>query len=186
LPEFDAYGVVRERHGSKVTGIVPSNTYPCADGKFIIIGGNGDSIFKRLMTAAGRPDIAEDPTFARNHDRVRHEAEIDAAISAWTQQHPFDDVLAALEAADVPAGPIYSIADQVKDPHFQARGLFERVTLEDGDTVLLPRLAPQLSGTPGETRWPGPAVGAHNREVYGDLLGLSDADLERLRGDGVI
>jgi crotonobetainyl-CoA:carnitine CoA-transferase CaiB-like acyl-CoA transferase len=186
LPEYDSYGVIRERHGSKVTGIVPSNTYPCADGKFIIIGGNGDSIFKRLMTAAGRADIAEDPKFARNHDRVKHEAEIDAAITAWTQQHAFDDVLAALEAADVPAGPIYSIADQVKDPHFQARGLFERVTLEDGDTVLLPRLAPQLSDTPGETRWPGPPIGAHNREVYGDLLGLTEADLDRLRRDGVI
>jgi crotonobetainyl-CoA:carnitine CoA-transferase CaiB-like acyl-CoA transferase len=186
LPEFDAYGVVRERHGSKVTGIVPSNTYACADGKFIIIGGNGDSIFKRLMTAAGRPDMADDPKFARNHDRVKHEAEIDAAISAWTQQHPFDEVLTALEAADVPAGPIYSIADQVRDPHFQARGLFERVTLADGDTVLLPRLAPQLSDTPGETRWPGPAVGAHNREVYGELLGIDDAELARLRAAGII
>jgi len=186
LPEFDSYGVVRERHGSKVTGIVPSNTYACSDGKFIIIGGNGDSIFKRLMIAAGRPDMAESPKFARNHDRVTNEAEIDAAISAWTQQHPFDDVLAALEAADVPAGPIYSIADQLKDPHFQARGLFERVTLEDGDTVLLPRLAPQLSDTPGETRWPGPPVGAHNREVYGDLLGLDDAALARLKDVGVI
>jgi len=186
LPEFDSYGVVRERHGSKVTGIVPSNTYACSDGKFIIIGGNGDSIFKRLMIAAGRPDMAEDPKFARNHDRVMNEAEIDAAISAWTQRHPFDDVLAALEAADVPAGPIYSIADQLKDPHFQARGLFERVTLDDGDTVLLPRLAPQLSDTPGETRWPGPPVGAHNREVYGDLLGLDDAALARLKDAGVI
>jgi crotonobetainyl-CoA:carnitine CoA-transferase CaiB-like acyl-CoA transferase len=186
LPEFDAYGVVRERHGSKVTGIVPSNTYPCSDGKFIIIGGNGDSIFKRLMTTAGRADMANDPKFARNHDRVQNEPEIDAAITAWTQQHPFDDVLAALEAADVPAGPIYSIADQVNDPHFQARGLFERVTLEDGDTVLLPKLAPQFSDTPGETRWPGPAVGAHNREVYGELLGLDEAELARLQRDGVI
>jgi crotonobetainyl-CoA:carnitine CoA-transferase CaiB-like acyl-CoA transferase len=186
LPEYDAYGVVRERHGSKVTGIVPSNTYPCCDGKFIIIGGNGDSIFRRLMTTAGRPDMANDTKFARNQDRVRHEAEIDAAISAWTERHPFDDVLAALEAADVPAGPIYSIADQVTDPHFLARGLFERVTLEDGETVLLPRLAPQLTGTPGETRWPGPAVGAHNREVYGDLLGLDDTELARLQREGII
>ena len=109
-----------------------------------------------------------------------------ASISAWTQQHPFDDVLAALEAADVPAGPIYSIADQVKDPHFQARGLFERVPLDDGDSVLLPRLAPQLSDTPGETRWPGPPVGAHNREVYGELLGLDEAELARLQAAGVI
>jgi crotonobetainyl-CoA:carnitine CoA-transferase CaiB-like acyl-CoA transferase len=138
------------------------------------------------MTTAGRPDMADDPKFARNHDRVRHEAEIDAAISAWTQQHAFDDVLAALEAADVPAGPIYSIADQVRDPHFQARGLFERVPLADGETVLLPRLAPQFSETPGETRWPGPPVGAHNREVYCELLGIDDAELARLQRDGVI
>jgi crotonobetainyl-CoA:carnitine CoA-transferase CaiB-like acyl-CoA transferase len=186
LPEFDSYGVVRERHGSKVTGIVPSNTYACSDGKFIIIGGNGDSIFKRLMVAAGRADMAEDPRYARNHDRVTHEAEIDAAISAWTQRHPFDDVLAALEAADVPAGPIYSIADQVQDPHFRARGLFERVSLADGDTVLLPRLAPQLSDTPGETRWPGPPVGAHNREVYGELLGIDETELARLQAAGII
>jgi crotonobetainyl-CoA:carnitine CoA-transferase CaiB-like acyl-CoA transferase len=186
LPEFDTYGVVRERHGSKVTGIVPSNTYRCGDGKFIIIGGNGDSIFKRLMIAAGRLDMAEDPRYARNHDRVRHEEDIDAAISAWTERHPFDDVLAALERAGVPAGPIYSIADQVCDPHFQARGLFEQVTLPDGEAVTLPRLAPCLSETPGGTRWPGPPLGAHNREVYGELLGLTEADLERLRGDAII
>src|SRR4029453_14110203 len=99
VPEYTTYGVVRERHGSKVTGIVPSNTYACADGKFIIIGGNGDSIFKRLMVAAGRMDLAEDPRLARNDGRVRHEAEIDEAITAWTRAHPFDVVLASLEAA---------------------------------------------------------------------------------------
>jgi crotonobetainyl-CoA:carnitine CoA-transferase CaiB-like acyl-CoA transferase len=186
LPEYDSYGVVRERHGSKVTGIVPSNTYRCADGKFIIIGGNGDSIFKRLMVTAGRPDMAESPKFARNHDRVRNEAEIDDAISAWTERHPFDDVLRALEAADVPAGPIYSIADQKNDPHFQARGLFEPVTLPDGDQVTLPRLAPVLSETPGETRWPGPPLGAHNAEVYGGLLGLDETQLASLKAAGII
>lgn len=186
LPEFATAGVVRERHGSKVTGIVPSNTYRCADGKFIIIGGNGDSIFKRLMTVAGRADMAEDARYARNHDRVRNEVAIDEAISAWTERHPFDDVLAALEAAGVPAGPIYSVADQMQDPHFQARGLFEPVTLPDGDTVTLPRFAPVLSETPGATRWPGPALGAHNRDVYGGLLGLTDEELARLGRDGVI
>lgn len=186
LPEFATAGVVRERHGSKVTGIVPSNTYRCADGKFIIIGGNGDSIFKRLMTVAGRADMAEDARYARNHDRVRNEAAIDEAISAWTERLPFDDVLAALEAAGVPAGPIYSVADQMQDPHFQARGLFEPVTLPDGDSVTLPRFAPVLSETPGATRWPGPALGAHNKDVYGGLLGLTDEDLARLGRDGVI
>jgi crotonobetainyl-CoA:carnitine CoA-transferase CaiB-like acyl-CoA transferase len=186
LPEFDTYGVVRERHGSKVTGIVPSNTYRCADGKFIIIGGNGDSIFKRLMIAAGRRDMAEDAKYARNHDRVCNEAAIDEAISAWTEAHPFDDVLKALEAAGVPAGPIYSIADQVRDPHFQARGLFEQATLPDGEPVMLPRLAPVLTETPGSTRWPGPPLGFHNREVYCGLLGLDPAEVDRLQQAGII
>jgi formyl-CoA transferase len=186
VPEYATYGHVRERHGSKVTGIVPSNSYPCADGKFIIIGGNGDSIFKRLMVAAGRPDLADDPRVARNDGRVRHEEEIDAAITAWTSRHPFDEVLAALDAADVPAGPIYSVADQLDDPHFRARGLFENVTLPDGEHVTVTTFAPQLSHTPGETRWPGPPLGAHNRDVYGGLLGVSDEELADLRDRGVI
>jgi crotonobetainyl-CoA:carnitine CoA-transferase CaiB-like acyl-CoA transferase len=186
VPEYAAYGVIRERQGSKLSGIAPTNTYPCADGKFIIIGGNGDSIFKRLMIAAGRPDMADDPRYARNDDRVRHEEEIDAAISAWTSGLAFDEALTALEAAGVPAGPIYSVADQMCDPHFQARGLFEDVTLDDGDSVTLPSLSPRLSATPGGTEWPGPALGAHNREVYGGMLGLSDEELAGLRERGAI
>ena len=186
VPEYAKYGLVRGRHGSKVTGIVPSNTYPCADGKFIIIGGNGDSIFRRLMVAAGRGDLAEDARLARNDGRVRHEAEIDDAISAWTRQHPFEHVVAALDAAGVPAGPIYSVVDQMNDPHFRARGLFEEVSLPDGDTVTIPGMAPRLSATPGATTWPGPPLGAHNREVYGGLLGLSDEQLEDLKARGVI
>lgn len=186
VPEYDTAGIVRERHGSKVTGIVPSNTYQCADGRYIIIGGNGDSIFKRLMIAAGRPDLAEDPRLARNDGRVRHEAEIDEAIEAWTRQHPFAEVLAALEKAGVPAGPIYSVEDQLRDPHFQARGLFERLPLPDGDTVLLPAIAPKLSETPGATEWPGPPLGAHNDEVYRGLLGLSERELDELKARGAI
>jgi len=186
LSEYHKCGVVRERHGSKVTGIVPSNTYPCADGRYIIIGGNGDSIFKRLMVVCGRPDMAEDARFARNHDRVQQEEAIDAAISAWTRERSFDEALAALEQAGVPAGPIYSIEDQMRDPHFHARELFEEVTLPDGDTVMLPSLAPKLTGTPGRTQWPGPPLGAHNADVYGGLLGLSDAEIRALRESGVI
>jgi crotonobetainyl-CoA:carnitine CoA-transferase CaiB-like acyl-CoA transferase len=188
VPEFDKFGLVRERQGSKLTGIVPTNTYQCGDGKFIIIGGNGDSIFKRLMTAAGRPDMAADPRFARNNDRVAHEAEIDEAITAWTRQHTFDEVLAALEQAEVPAGAILNVADQVAHPHFQARGLFERVPIpqDPDDTVLLPKFAPFLSATPGGTDWAGPPLGAHNREVYGGLLGLTDAELDALKEKGAI
>jgi crotonobetainyl-CoA:carnitine CoA-transferase CaiB-like acyl-CoA transferase len=186
VPEYATYGHVRERHGSKVTGIVPSNSYECADGKFIIIGGNGDSIFKRLMVAAGRPDLADDPRVARNDGRVRHEQEIDAAISAWTRAHPFDVVLAALEHAGVPAGPIYSVADQMQDPHFHARGLFEDVTLPDGEKVTVTTFAPQLSDTPGGTEWAGPPLGAHNNEVYGGLLSLSEAQIASLRERGIV
>jgi crotonobetainyl-CoA:carnitine CoA-transferase CaiB-like acyl-CoA transferase len=186
VPEYATYGHVRERHGSKVTGIVPSNSYECADGKFIIIGGNGDSIFKRLMVAAGRPDLADDPRVARNDGRVRHEQEIDAAISAWTRAHPFDVVLAALEHAGVPAGPIYSVADQMQDPHFHARGLFEDVTLPDGEKVTVTTFAPQLSDTPGGTEWAGPPLGAHNNEVYGGLLSLSEAEIASLRERGIV
>jgi len=138
------------------------------------------------MVTAGRPDMAESPKFARNHDRVRNEQEIDDAISAWTESLPFDEVLKRLEAADVPAGPIYSIADQKNDPHFQARGLFESVTLPDGDQVTLPRLAPVLSDTPGETRWPGPPLGAHNDEILAEVLGLKPAEIETLRQEGVL
>jgi crotonobetainyl-CoA:carnitine CoA-transferase CaiB-like acyl-CoA transferase len=188
VPEYDKLGVVRERQGSKISGIVPTNTYPCKDCKHIIIGGNGDSIFKRLMQAAGRPEMAADPQFARNNDRVAHEAEIDAAITAWTSQHPFDEVLSALEQAEVPAGAILNVADQVNHPHFQARRLFERVPLptDPDDTVLLPRVAPFLSETPGGTDWAGPPLGAHNRDVYGGLLGLSDEAIAALRAKGAI
>lgn len=188
VPEYDKFGVVRERQGSKLTGIVPTNTYPCRDGKYIIIGGNGDSIFKRLMRAAGRDDMADDPRFARNNDRVAHEAEIDAAITAWTTTHTFDEVLAALEQAEVPAGAILNVADQVAHPHFQARGLFERVPVPEDpdDTVLLPKFAPFLSATPGGTDWAGPPLGAHNCEVYGGLLGLSDARIAELKAAGAI
>jgi crotonobetainyl-CoA:carnitine CoA-transferase CaiB-like acyl-CoA transferase len=188
VPEYDKFGLVRERQGSKLTGIVPTNTYPCKDGKYIIIGGNGDSIFRRLMTAAGRPDMAADPRFAHNNDRVQHEREIDDAITAWTSRHSFDEVLSALDAAEVPAGAILNVADQIAHEHFQARGLFERVPLpaDPDDTVLLPRFAPFLSATPGGTAWAGPSLGAHNEDVYGGLLGLSGEELARLKADGVI
>ena len=186
VPEFDTAGIVRERSGATVSGIVPTNTYPCKDGKYIIICGNGDSIFQRLMRAAGRPDMAADTRFAHNNDRVEHEREIDEAIASWTKAHTFDDVLSTLERAEVPAGAIYSVADQVNDPHFQARGLFERVALSDGDSVLLPTISPKMSTTPGGTNWPSPPLGAHNEEVYGGLLGLGQDELERFRADEVI
>ncbi|MBX7219105.1 MAG: CoA transferase [Blastocatellia bacterium] len=186
LSEYDFFGEIRERQGAKLTGIVPTNTYRCKDGKYVIIGGNGDSIFKRLMVAAGRPDMAADPRLADNTGRVTHEKEIDDAISAWTEQHPFEHVFAAMEAVGVPVGPIYNAADMMSDPHYQARNVFESVTLPDGNPVKLPTMAPKLTGTPGGTDWIGPELGAHNEEIYGGRLGFSPAEIEALQQEKII
>ena len=186
LPEYATAGVIRERQGSTVSGIVPTNVYPCADDRYIIIGGNADSIFRRLMRAIGRPDLADDPRLSTNEGRVPHAQSIDDAIAAWTRTQPYDSAFAVLDAADVPCGPIYSVADQLHDPHFAARGLIEHVQTDSGEDVIIPAIAPQLSATPGRTTWPGPPLGAHNREVYGELLGLSDDQIEVLRERGII
>jgi crotonobetainyl-CoA:carnitine CoA-transferase CaiB-like acyl-CoA transferase len=186
LPEYDKLNVVRQREGSKLSGIVPTNTYPTSDGSFIIIGGNGDGIFKRLMNALGRADLANEPSLEHNSGRVEHEAIIDDAITAWTRQHTFQEAVSVLEAAGVPAGPIYSVKDIVNDLHYQAREMFERVDIGDGETVLLPALAPKFSETPGGTKWPGPRLGAHNKEILQDLLGLTDEQMDQMRKQGVI
>lgn len=185
VPEYSGAGVVREPSGSTLTGIVPTNTYRCADGRFVIIGGNGDSIYKRLMHAMERADLAEDPRLAHNTGRVQHEKEIDAAITAWTGGLSSTEVLALLARAEVPAGPIYSVADMMADEHFRARGLFEDVQV-NGRPLAIPALAPKLGATPGRTDWPGPALGQHNQEVYGELLGYSAEDIEVLQSEGVI
>ncbi|MDT8320899.1 MAG: CaiB/BaiF CoA-transferase family protein [Xanthomonadales bacterium] len=185
VPEYDGAGVIREPSGSTITGIVPTNTYRCADGKFIIIGANGDSIFKRLCEAMGRPDMAADERFADNAGRVVHEREIDAVIEAWTHSLDSAAALARLEVARVPSGPIYSVADMLADPHFIARGLFEEVEV-DGRPLKVPAMVPRLSATPGRTDWPGPAVGAYNEEIYRGLLGLDEAEMVQLQDAGVI
>ncbi len=185
IPEFDGAGVIREPAGSTVTGIVPTNTYRCADGKFVVIGGNGDSIFKRLMTTAGRPDMADNPAMASNAGRVEHEAEIDSALDSWCRSLPSDQVLTLLEEARVPAGPIYSVSDMFNDPHFQARGLFQQVEI-NGKPLKVPAITPRLTDTPGETRWPGGEVGSHNEAVLREELGLSDEEFAALKADGVI
>lgn len=185
VPEYDGAGVIREPSGSTLTGIVPTNTYLCRDGKYVVIGGNGDSIYKRLMTAIGQPDLGTDSRLADNAGRVIHEAEIDAAITAWTSSLDAADVLSQLEAVSVPSGPIYSVVDMMRDPHFQARGLFQEVEI-DGKPLKLPALVPRLSETPGNTEWPGPEVGSHNDEIFGQLLGLSDAERDQLSQSGII
>jgi crotonobetainyl-CoA:carnitine CoA-transferase CaiB-like acyl-CoA transferase len=185
VPEYDGSGVIREPSGSTITGIVPTNTYNCADGKFIIIGANGDSIFKRLCEKMDRPDMAEDPRFADNAGRVENEAEIDAVIAAWTGSLDSATALQLLEEARVPSGPIYSVEDMMADEHYQARGLFEEVEV-GSNKLKIPALVPKLSETPGRTDWAGPDVGAFNREIYGELLGLSAAALTDLENRGVI
>lgn len=185
VPEYDGAGVVREPSGSTLTGIVPTNTYLCRDGKYVVIGGNADSIFQRLMRAAGRPELAEDGRLADNTGRVAHEQEIDEAIGAWTKTLDASVVLDKLATAAVPAGPIYNVEDMMRDPQFQARGLFEEVQV-NGRPLKVPAIVPALSETPGATDWPGPEIGAHNQEILGSRLGLTPAEIDALRRKGII
>jgi crotonobetainyl-CoA:carnitine CoA-transferase CaiB-like acyl-CoA transferase len=185
VPEYDRGGEIRECSGSTLTGIVPTNTYRCSDGKDVIIGANGDSIFKRLCDVMGRPDMGADPRLADNAGRVENEPEIDAVIAAWMKTMTGDEALKILEDAEVPSGPIYSVADMFADEHFQARGLFEEVE-SNGKPLIIPAMIPKLSDTPGETLWPGPELGAHNDEVLGGLLGMDDEQIAALKKSGAI
>ena len=185
VPEFDVAGVVRERTGGALPGIVPSNTYTTGDGENIVIAGNGDAIFKRLMLAMGRIDLADDAQLARNDGRVPRSAEIDEAIGQWCATQSIGSALATLQAADVPAGKIYSVRDMMSDPQYLARGMFEQHQFADGTPVKMPAVSPKLSVTPGATRWLGPALGEHTEEVLREL-GYCDADIAAMRKDGVL
>ena len=185
VPEYDGANVMRGPSGSTLTGIVPTNTYLCADGKYVIIGGNGDSIFQRLMRATGRDDLAQDPRLSDNAGRVEHQEEVDGAISKWTADLDSRDVLARLVIASVPSGPIYNVADMLGDPPYNARGMFETVQV-DGDPLKIPALVPRLEDTPGETLWPGPVLGEPNEEILVGRLGYSQDEMKRLADDGVI
>ena len=185
VPEYDRFGVVRERTGTSLPGIVPSNTYTCGDGAAVVVGGNGDAIFKRLMAAVGRPDLAADPQLAHNDGRVPRTAEIDAAIQDWCGRRPIVEVLAVFEQAQVPASRIYSVADMFTDPQFLARAMFEQHTLADGTPLKVPAIVPKLSQTPGTTRWLGPALGQHTDEVL-ESIGVGPEEIERLRREGAI
>lgn len=185
LPEYDRYGIVRERTGTNLTGIVPSNTYPTADGRHIVIGGNGDSIFKRLMRAIGRDDLADDPALADNAGRAARAQEIDEVIAGWTSTHTLEQALDAMANAEVPSGRIFSAADMVDDPQYRAREMIARATLPDGTELAVPGLVPKFSETPGEMRWVGPALGEHTDEVLGEL-GYDAEAIEALRARGVV
>src|SRR5512146_2544874 len=167
LPEYDAFGVVRERAGSALPGIVPSNAYRCADGRYVLVAGNGDSIFRRLMAAIGRADLERDPALAHNDGRAAHTARIDGAIEAWTAQRTQDEVLAALDAAKVPAGRIYSVADIARDPQYLARDMILSTVTADGSPLKVPGIVPKMSGTPGGLRHPAPRLGQHDADLRG-------------------
>ena len=184
VPEFDVLGFVRERAGNALPGIVPSNTYPTQDGKFVIIGANNDAIFKRLMNAMGRSDLADDVQLATNAGRVPRTAEIDAAIGAWTAAHDLEVVLKALDGVDVPAAKVYDVADIVSDAQYLARDMIEQHQLPDGKPVKLPGIVPKLSDTPGATQWIGPKLGEHTGEILRGL-GYDTAAQQALKARGV-
>jgi len=186
VPEFDVAGIVRERTGSSLPGITPSNTYCSGDGSYVAIGGNSDAIFKRLMKAIGRPELGEVPRYRTNADRTEHAEELDTLIEEWVQLHPTGEILRILDEAAVPVGPIYSVDDIVEDEQYHAREMLLETEIEGIGPVKMPGLVPKLSETPGGVEWYGGLLGAHNEDVYGGLLGLSAEEIERLSEEGVI
>jgi len=184
LPEYGYDGAIRERTGASLPGIVPSNTYRCGDGRFVVIGANADSIFKRMMRAIGRMDLADDPTLATNDGRVPRTQELDRVIGEWTATVTLEEALATLTAAEVPSGRIFSIADIAADLHYQARGMVEKHKLGERD-LLLPGIVPRLSETPGATQWIGPKLGEHTEEVLRGL-GYDASRIEDLRSRNVL
>jgi formyl-CoA transferase len=185
LPEYSVFGAVRQAAGSSLPGIAPSNAYRCRDGKFALIAGNGDSIFRRLMEVIERPDLGDDPALAQNDGRVANVERIDAAISAWTEQRSLDEVLAHLNEARIPAGKIYDVADIAADPHYRAREMIVDSALADGTPVQVPGVLPKLNATPGTIRTLAPELGQHTDEVLA-TLGLDDAKRAALRERGII
>jgi formyl-CoA transferase len=196
LPEYSAFGAIRQPAGSALPGIAPSNAYRCKDehasaacagsaGAYVLIAGNGDSIFKRLMTAIGREDMAADPALADNTGRVARVSEIDAAIGEWAARHTVDEVLSTLDAADVPAGRIYTVADIARDPHYRARGMIEQIDLDDGTRLDVPGITPKLSRTPGGHRRNAPTIGQDTRAVLEDI-GLTPEQIRALQARGIV
>jgi formyl-CoA transferase len=185
LPEYSAFDAVRGPAGSALPGIAPTNAYRCNDGGYALIAGNGDSIFRRLMTLIGRDDLANDAALADNAGRVARVAELDAAIGAWTVQRSVDEVLAALDGASVPAGRIYTVADIAADPHYAARGMLQQVQMDDGTRLTVPGIVPKLSATPGSHRRNAPTLGQDTGEVLREI-GLSEAQITELRERGIV
>lgn len=185
VPEFDVFGFVRERTGNVMPGITPSNTHTSRDGKHLIIGANGDAIFRRFMTAIGREDLAADPQLADNAGRDRRAAEIYGVIDAWAAAHDAEEVLRVTTQAGVPASRIFSVADMFADPQYAARGMLEWATLPDGKPFRIPGVVPKLGETPGGTEWLGPTLGEHTDAILAEL-GYSAAEIDDLRRSGAV
>jgi formyl-CoA transferase len=185
LPEYSAFGAVRGPAGSALPGIAPTNAYLCRDGGYALIAGNGDSIFRRLMVLIGREDLANDPALADNAGRVARVAELDQVIGEWTKDRTVDEVMAALDAASVPAGRIYTVEDIAKDPHYQARGILEKVRMDDGTELAVPGVVPKLSRSPGARDRVAPRLGQDTVSVLNDI-GLSPEQIRQLIDRGIV
>lgn len=185
VTEYAQGGVVRERTGSVLPGIAPSNLYPTRDGKYLLIAGNGDAIVQRLLSAIGRSDLLGDERFANNEVRVRHTEFIDSVIAEWSQTLTLDECLVRLDACDVPAAKIYDVSDILQDPHYRARDMLLDVDHANVGIVTVPGVVPKLSHTPGSVQWLGPALGEHNREVFAEL-GIDEQGMANLASKGVI
>lgn len=187
LPEFGYDGVVRQRRGNALLGSAPSNVYPTGDDRFITIGANGDSIFRKFCLVIGRPELADDPKFADNQSRRSNVVELDAFIKTWTLAHDLKEIWEILVDAEVPAAPVYSIAEIVEDPQYQARDMILHLAGPEGiGNLLVPGVVPKFQEAPGGVRWLGGPVGQHTAAVLHELLGLGEEDITRLAGDGVI
>ena len=185
IPEYSGAGIVREPSGTAITGIVPTNTHRCKDGKHIVIGANTNSMFKRLAKAMNKPEMGDDSRFTENTDRVANQKEIETIINSWTLQINSKEALEALDVAGVAAGPIYSVKDMFEDEQYRARELFQEVSI-DGKPLTIPAIIPRLSRTPGKTDFPGSKLGAHNEEVLQNILGYTEQEIADLKTEKII
>lgn len=185
LPEYSAFGEVREAAGSALPGIAPSNAYQCQDGRYVLIAGNGDSIFKRLMQVIGREDLAKDAELGSNDGRVKRVSELDQAIGIWASQMTAEQVLEALDQASVPAGKIFTVEDIAKDPHYHARGIIETIKMKDGSALQVPGIVPKLSRTPGSIKSLAPEVGEQTDQILSEI-GLTSQQIAALKEKGIV
>ena len=185
IPEYSGSGLIRQPSGSTITGIAPTNTYICKDGKYVVIGANTDSMFKRLAEAMGKPEIGLDQRMSDNAGRVEVQQELDDTIENWTKSLSAQEALAKLDEHSVAAGPIYDARDMMEDPQFKARNLFQNVTI-NGKEIQIPAIVPHLSRSPGQTEFAGSELGCHNEEIYQSVLGMGEEALHLLAEKGII